>query len=347
MVKNIPIEQLLPNPYRNLDEKYFKESVILELIKSMQDTGVWAGIIARPKGKKYEIAFGHHRLEAMKRLEIKEAPIDIQENLSELFMLKMMIYENGSGDDEGRETKVIIDEIGKAKELLEEELAKCATWKDCAKLELSALFKGGEKGFRAYIGNKRKVGTELIVNFLGNAYLKNTQHYIFLTDTKNKTVEIDIKAAELFEKPGHARAFVKYVNDEKIEKEEQMPLAERIIDRIEKSITDEDKEELGINKNEITVNGIRNTADHLRFGKNFDEKELMKPDMDQTINHYIRYLDMVATGMSQIFNNWDDINPSLQRDYIFEFQKLYKVHQNFMKTKGEKSCEKPLLLSTK
>ena len=103
MVKNIPIEQLLPNPYRNLDEKYFKESVILELVKSMQDTGVWAGIIARPKGKKYEIAFGHHRLEAMKRLEIKEAPIDIQENLSELFMLKMMIYENGSGEDEGRE----------------------------------------------------------------------------------------------------------------------------------------------------------------------------------------------------------------------------------------------------
>jgi hypothetical protein len=350
MVKNIPIEQLLPNPYRNLDEKYFKESVILELVKSMQDTGVWAGIIARPKGKKYEIAFGHHRLEAMKRLEIKEAPIDVQENLSELFMLKMMIYENGSGEDEGRETKVVIDEIGKAKNLLEKELKNINNWSELTSyLELRGIFKS-KRAFDTWKGKNnpnKEVGKDILTNYLGVPYLTNINNYIYLTNTDKKDVEIDLQAAELFVKPGHAKAFVKYVNDEKIEKDEQMPLAEKIIDRIEKSITDEDKKELGINKNELTIDGIRNTADHLRYGQKFANKELIKPDMDQTINHYIRYLDMVATGMSQIFNNWDDINPSLQRDYISEFQKLYKVHQNFMKTKGEKSCEKPLLLSTK
>jgi hypothetical protein len=65
-----------------------------KLSASYKDIGVWAGVIGRKVGNRFEIAFGHHRIEAAKRSKMKEVPIII-EKLTDAEMLRYMGRENG------------------------------------------------------------------------------------------------------------------------------------------------------------------------------------------------------------------------------------------------------------
>lgn len=48
------------------------------LVKSIKQTGFWDNILARKnKAGKYEIAYGHHRLQALKKALGKSAVVDI------------------------------------------------------------------------------------------------------------------------------------------------------------------------------------------------------------------------------------------------------------------------------
>jgi hypothetical protein len=341
MIKTIPIDQLLPNPKRNMNKSYFNEEIIIHLISSFQKKGIWGvGITARPKGKKYEIAFGHHRLEAMKRLGIKETLIDVRDDLTDLDMATMMLDENGP-DKEVR-TSTVINSIGAVKEELESTLRNCETWEDYAKLQFSVKLFENNLGFIRYKKhNKRKIGADILTKYCGKQYITNIRAYLILTEND----KVDLEATELFIKPCHAVAFTKYIEEKNIPKEEQKPLAENIITKIESAITDEDKKELGMTGKEITVEGIRNVADHIRHGKNFANKEIMKPDMEEVITKYIKSLGMVTLGMPDIFQNWELISTTKRQEYVSEFQKLYNMHQSFLKAKGEKSCGKMLQLS--
>jgi hypothetical protein len=61
---------------------------------SMHDTEFWGNIVARPNGRGYQIAYGHHRLEVLKkRMRWDTVPV-IVKKLSNEQMLKMMSREN-------------------------------------------------------------------------------------------------------------------------------------------------------------------------------------------------------------------------------------------------------------
>ena len=107
MQETVNVEELKPNPHRNTNRYPINEQKIEELMSSYDSTGYWGNIIGRKNGAGYEIAFGHHRLEALRRKGIKKAEIIVRE-LSELEMLKMMADENsenwGSGAAIDQET---------------------------------------------------------------------------------------------------------------------------------------------------------------------------------------------------------------------------------------------------
>ena len=63
-------------------------------MRSIDAVGFWVGVIARPKGKRAELAFGHHRIEAGRRVGLKEIPL-IMSNLDDADMLRFMARENG------------------------------------------------------------------------------------------------------------------------------------------------------------------------------------------------------------------------------------------------------------
>jgi len=77
-----------------LDTYPWIESKVEMLMRSIEDVGFWEGVIVRAVGKRFELAFGHHRLEAARRLGLKRVPVIIRD-LSDEEMLKLMGRENG------------------------------------------------------------------------------------------------------------------------------------------------------------------------------------------------------------------------------------------------------------
>lgn len=83
-----------PNPFRKLGEYPYIESKIETLMRSVAEVGLWEGIIARRRGNRLQAAFGHHRLEAARRLGVDKIPVIIRE-LDEEQMIMFMGRENG------------------------------------------------------------------------------------------------------------------------------------------------------------------------------------------------------------------------------------------------------------
>ena len=71
----------------------FNERKIETLCRSIKDVGLWEGVIARRKGNRFELAFGHHRREAARRSKLKTIPVIVRD-LSDEQMLQFMGREN-------------------------------------------------------------------------------------------------------------------------------------------------------------------------------------------------------------------------------------------------------------
>jgi len=93
-LKQIRISSIDENPHRQLGTYPTIEAKVKALARSIEDVGMWEGVIARPKGRRYEMAFGHHRLEAAKAVGLTSIPVIVRD-LSDEEMLKFMGRENG------------------------------------------------------------------------------------------------------------------------------------------------------------------------------------------------------------------------------------------------------------
>jgi hypothetical protein len=91
----ILVKDLHSNPFRDVTRYPINADKVAALKASMQETGFWDNIVARPapNGKGYEAAYGHHRISVLHDLKIKEIDIPIRE-LSDETMLRMMANEN-------------------------------------------------------------------------------------------------------------------------------------------------------------------------------------------------------------------------------------------------------------
>lgn len=96
-ITEFELSAIVENPYRALSTYPTIEKKVDALKRSFQDVGVWEGIIGRPhpdSAGACQIAFGHHRLEAAKRLGLKTLPVIVRD-LSDEQMLQFMGRENG------------------------------------------------------------------------------------------------------------------------------------------------------------------------------------------------------------------------------------------------------------
>ena len=92
-IVEVPIGDILSNPFRRLRDYPYDENKLTALMASISDIGFLVNVYARPQGDKHEIAYGHHRIEAGRRLELKTVPLVVDE-LSDLQMLQYMGREN-------------------------------------------------------------------------------------------------------------------------------------------------------------------------------------------------------------------------------------------------------------
>jgi hypothetical protein len=90
------IDTIAINPYRRLHNYPYIPSKLDALKRSIADVGLWPSVMARPLVDRlwqYELAFGHHRVEAARQLELATVPLII-DKLTDKQMLQYMGREN-------------------------------------------------------------------------------------------------------------------------------------------------------------------------------------------------------------------------------------------------------------
>jgi len=95
-LKILGLDQIDPSPFRDLKRFPLNEENVSDLVSKMTSSGVLpatGGISVRVKGDRYELAFGHHRTEALRRMghtkiEVLVADIDDEH------MVKYLASEN-------------------------------------------------------------------------------------------------------------------------------------------------------------------------------------------------------------------------------------------------------------
>jgi hypothetical protein len=96
ILRRVAIEKLRPNPFRRLDEYPILREKVDTLKQSIDTVGLWESIIGRTAGDGcIEIAFGHHRLEALRQMYPPDHQVRIiVRDLSDEDMLRLMANEN-------------------------------------------------------------------------------------------------------------------------------------------------------------------------------------------------------------------------------------------------------------
>ena len=115
-IKQIKISQIDPNPHRDIGTFPFSEKKLKTLEHSIDHIGLWEGVIARPAGDRYQLAFGHHRLEAARLSGMKSIPL-IVKDLDDEKMLQYMGAENN--EDYSADFVVMLETWFAAKKHLE------------------------------------------------------------------------------------------------------------------------------------------------------------------------------------------------------------------------------------
>lgn len=92
-MQTVSVSSLVANPFRELDDYPIDREKVDALKESIESTGFWGTIAARKQGRKFEIAFGHHRMVAMQELGLKKCEIIVRD-LSNEDMVQMMAREN-------------------------------------------------------------------------------------------------------------------------------------------------------------------------------------------------------------------------------------------------------------
>jgi ParB-like chromosome segregation protein Spo0J len=93
----VSIDKIDPNPMRRLKKYPYNEARVENLQDSIASVGFFEGVHARKKGNRYQLAFGHHRTEACRRLGIKKILLLVKQ-YTDREMLKLLSREN---DDVG------------------------------------------------------------------------------------------------------------------------------------------------------------------------------------------------------------------------------------------------------
>jgi len=211
-IVKVKIKDIKPNPYREFNIYPYRQEKIYQLFKSFRKTGsLWPNIVGRlRKGGKVEIAYGHHRIEMLRRWRGEETEVEvIVKDLSNKQMLDMMSNENAEAYN--CPIEAIDNSVMSAKKYLESH-----------KGEAKEILTSGGPGVK-----RLRIGAPVIAK-----YLKEK------TDRVEKALErlyaieaglVDQEAVYTFPSSQSADNFISVVKNRAIEKKYQLRLAKDIV----------------------------------------------------------------------------------------------------------------------
>jgi len=233
----VSVRDLRPNPFREIGKYPIDKAKVESLKLSIKETSFWDNVLCRRKGGVFEIAYGHHRLQALKELKIKQVDIPCRK-LTDAQMVRIMAEENL----EWLTSPAVINQtVMTVKKFLDAELAKYETFNELkmADKSISHLFDNQ----KAFINAKREdqglVGRSTIRKFLGDNW-KRKEWMIqsaLKTEELAKAGKLDRKAVEVFDKVGYVEQFEKAVEQYDVPVEKQKKIAEKVRANIAKKVT--------------------------------------------------------------------------------------------------------------
>lgn len=201
----VPIKDIKPNPYRDFELYPYDEEQIENLMESYRSNGDFGVLPARSNGTghTYELAAGHHRLEAMRRLKLKDADLKVGD-YDEDQMINIMVDENSK--QMGQNSAAFLDSV-------------CAAIRRIAYLTLTldhsaqlcrVVYPDGKHAFekaREAIEGGRGVGRDVIARYLDGrlptgkietalATIKSSDLHLALINKVKERIEQERKEAE-------------------------------------------------------------------------------------------------------------------------------------------------------
>jgi len=89
----VNLSSIEPNPFRDLKTYPYSQQKLEALMRSIEDVGLWEGMLGRRHGNGYQLAFAHHRLEAARKKKLNTVPLIIRD-LTDEQMIMLMGREN-------------------------------------------------------------------------------------------------------------------------------------------------------------------------------------------------------------------------------------------------------------
>src|SRR5215472_9219487 len=129
---DIPLELIRPNPFRDFELHPIDDAHVERLRASIERLGFWIGVVARPtEDGCFELAFGHHRIEAARRAGMTGAPVTV-DVLSDCQMALRLSIENAV--QRGGTTAASLDAIAGLTRLVVQEVWRCDSPEEMVKI---------------------------------------------------------------------------------------------------------------------------------------------------------------------------------------------------------------------
>jgi len=219
----VKVKDIVANPFRRMKEYPIDKGKVESLKQSIRDTTFWDNLLARKKGDKYELAYGHHRWMALKELKVKEVDIPVRD-LSDEDMLRIMANENM--DDWSLGPKVLMETVRAAYDFLQKIVDRHDTFESFKKDPDAAVF--GIKNGNAFSTIKANgVGIGTIQGFLGKQWSR-TAILTGLAVVKSDPEKVDKKAIASMRSTKKVEAFTKAVRRYNVPKSEQKVMIKEI-----------------------------------------------------------------------------------------------------------------------
>jgi len=302
----VQVSSIDPNPYRRMDKYPISREKVESLKCSITQTGFWDNILLRQAGDRFQLAYGHHRLIAIKEVGIKEVDVPVRP-LDDATMLRVMANENMT--DWKSYPAIINETVFAAKEFIDSELAKHETW-DSAPLFIKELI-GAEPAFRNV--KARGSGGETILKFLGGNWKQWMIQEALETLRLDSEHVVDRKAAEMFESMGSATVFKESVKRHDIPFEDQAEVAAIIIEEGRDS-------KRGIPEAVLDVAIKKGLA---RFEDNYPQPK--KPILPELLTSAIFHAMQIYNVMESFFDYPDQVEPEEMKKLVDLLMKINKV----------------------
>jgi hypothetical protein len=215
----VKVEKLEPNPFRRMDEYPIDKEKVESLKMSMEETSFWDNILARPSNSGYQIAYGHHRLLALKGLKVKEVDIPVRD-LDDGMMIKIMANENREAYKTNR--SVMVETVLVARDWLNEQMK--GEWDDLNK-SIKILFESPHSFTQS---KTHGAGQTTILKFLGGNW-KQWEIQEALSQTE-ETDQFDPESMKPFDRLAVAQEAKTAMLRYKIPKKRQKAVAKMLVD---------------------------------------------------------------------------------------------------------------------